>query len=211
MNWIEIIGYLASFLVAISLMMGSIVRLRWLNLAGGVTFSLYGYLIGAYPVAFVNGFIACINVFFLIKIYRAKVEFNVIKSGTESGQSGYISFFLDRYKNDIHRFFPDFNIYKQDIKREYYLLTDQETVVGILSGIRLNHDHFQIDLDLVTPAYRDARLGNYLFGSNNHFGSKYKIPMITANAQSEANRRYLKGIGFEPRKDNVWQYSAPLT
>jgi len=207
LNWIEIIGYLASILVAISLMMGSIVRLRWLNLAGGVTFSFYGYLIGAYPVAFVNGFIACINIYFLIKIYRAQVEFNVIKSGTESGQSGYISFFLERFNEDIKNLFPDFNIFKNDDKREYYLLTDQETIVGVLSGIRLNENHFQIDLDLVTPAYRDARLGNYLFGKNNHFSDKYNIKQITANAQSEANRRYLKGIGFNPVKDNIWQYN----
>lgn len=207
MNWIEIIGYLASILVAVSLMMSSIVRLRWLNLAGGLTFSCYGFLIGAYPVAGVNAFIACINIYFLIKIYRTQVEFNVIKSGAESGQSGYISFFLERYNNDIKNFFPDFDLFKNDEKREYYLLTDQETVVGILSGIRLNESHFQIDLDLVTPTYRDARLGNYLFGSNNHFADKYKLSKVTANAQSEANRRYLKGIGFTPIKDNIWQYS----
>lgn len=208
MNLLELMGYIASALVAISLTMSSIVRLRWLNLAGGLTFALYGFLIGAYPVAAVNSFTACINIFYLIKIYRAKVEFNVIKSGTESGQSGYISFFLDRYSKDIKHFFPDFDLFKHDERREYYLLTDQETVVGILSGIRLSKDHFQIDLDLVTPTYRDARLGNYLFGDNNHFADKFKIENITANAQSEANRRYLKGIGFKPIKDNVWQYRS---
>lgn len=206
MNWIEIIGYIASFLVAVSLMMSSIVRLRWLSLAGGTTFSFYGFLIGAYPVAVVNGFIACINIFFLIKIYRTKVEFNVIKSGAESGQSGYISFFLDRYEADIKGFFPDFNLNKNDENREYYLLTDKETVVGVLSGLRLGDSHFQIDLGLVTPAYRDAKLGNYLFGESNHFTQKYKISKVTANAQSDANRRYLKDIAFKPIKDNIWQY-----
>lgn len=206
MNWIEIIGYVASFLVAISLMMSSIVRLRWLNLAGGTAFSFYGFLIGAYPVAAVNGFIACINIFFLIKIYRAKVEFNVIKSGAESGQSGYISFFLERYDADIKGFFPEFNLNKNDANREYYLLTDKETVVGVLSGLRLSDSHFQIDLGLVTPTYRDSKLGNYLFGKNNHFAQKYNISKITANAQNEANRRYLKNIAFKPIKDNIWQY-----
>ncbi len=208
MTFLELMGYLASALIAISLTMNSIIRLRWLNLAGGITFATYGFLIEAYPVAAVNTFTACINIFYLIKIYRAQVEFNVIKSGTESGQSGYISFFLDRYSRDIQRFYPDFNLYKCDENREYYLLTDQETVVGILSGLRLGKSHFQIDLDLVTPAYRDARLGNYLFGENNHFSDKYKIEKITANAQSEANRRYLKGIGFKPIKNNIWQYKA---
>ena len=36
MNWVEAVGYLGSLLVAVSLTMSSLVRLRWLNLAGAV-------------------------------------------------------------------------------------------------------------------------------------------------------------------------------
>ena len=40
----ELIGYLASFLVAISLLMVSIVKLRLINLAGSIVFIIYGFL-----------------------------------------------------------------------------------------------------------------------------------------------------------------------
>ena len=51
MSGIEILDYVASVVVALSLSMSSIVRLRWLNMGGAALFSTYGFLIGAMPVA----------------------------------------------------------------------------------------------------------------------------------------------------------------
>ncbi|NKF49308.1 YgjV family protein [Shewanella sp. WXL01] len=66
----EWIGYLASVLVAVSLTMSDIKKLRWWNLLGAILFVAYGLAIGALPVALVNAFIACINVYYLNKLYR---------------------------------------------------------------------------------------------------------------------------------------------
>ncbi|MBB1438589.1 YgjV family protein [Shewanella sp. SG41-4] len=71
-NIIEVLGYAASVMVAISLMMKDIVLLRWLNFVGCSFFVAYGYAIEAWPVAGMNAFVACINIFHLIKIYRNK-------------------------------------------------------------------------------------------------------------------------------------------
>ena len=71
LNWIEIIGYMASAMVAVSLMMKNIVSLRWLNSIGCMLFVIYGSLINAWPVAGMNAFIVCINMYYLIKMYRA--------------------------------------------------------------------------------------------------------------------------------------------
>jgi hypothetical protein len=38
----EILGYVASLLVAASLMMSGVRRLRWINLAGSLAFAAYG-------------------------------------------------------------------------------------------------------------------------------------------------------------------------
>ncbi|SQH78438.1 conserved protein of unknown function [Shewanella benthica] len=71
---IEIIGYFASVMVAISLMMKDIIWLRCLNFAGCSLFVVYGIYISAWPVAGMNAFVACINIYHLIKIYRAKSQ-----------------------------------------------------------------------------------------------------------------------------------------
>ena len=69
---LEGLGYLASVLIAISLMMRSIVRLRWINLVGAVCFTVYDILIAAYPVAALNFAIVLINVYFLWKMSRGQ-------------------------------------------------------------------------------------------------------------------------------------------
>jgi len=71
-NMIEVLGYVASVMVAISLMMKDIILLRWLNFVGCSFFVAYGYAIEAWPVAGMNAFVAGINIYHLIKIYRAK-------------------------------------------------------------------------------------------------------------------------------------------
>ncbi|SIQ94488.1 inner membrane protein [Shewanella morhuae] len=73
-NTVEIIGYFASIMVAISLTMKNIIWLRWLNFVGCTLFVIYGVFISAWPVAGMNAFVAGINIYHLIKIYRAKAN-----------------------------------------------------------------------------------------------------------------------------------------
>jgi hypothetical protein len=73
----EIIGYVASVLVAISLMMRSVLKLRVINLLGAAVFALYGLLIGAYPVAVMNLFIVLIDLYYLREFITAKGYFSL--------------------------------------------------------------------------------------------------------------------------------------
>lgn len=71
-GWIyELLGYAASLLIAISLMMRSVLRLRLINLAGSVCFTVYGLAIRAYPVAFMNTLIVLINLYYLYEMTRS--------------------------------------------------------------------------------------------------------------------------------------------
>ena len=71
-NTIELIGYSASLMVAISLMMKDIIWLRCLNFAGCTLFVIYGSSIEAWPVAGMNAFVACINIYHLSKLFFNK-------------------------------------------------------------------------------------------------------------------------------------------
>ncbi|MBR9729198.1 YgjV family protein [Shewanella intestini] len=66
----EWVGYLASVVVAVSLMMADIKKLRWWNLIGAALFVAYGLAIDAIPVALVNFFIVLIDIYYLIKLYN---------------------------------------------------------------------------------------------------------------------------------------------
>lgn len=70
MNMVEILGYAASIMVAISLTMKDIVKLRILNFIGCALFTAYGLMIDSWPVVLTNGFIACVNIYFLAKMQQ---------------------------------------------------------------------------------------------------------------------------------------------
>ena len=73
-NWIEITGYVASVLIAVSLTMSSIVKLRVINMVGALLFGTYGVFIGSIPVALVNYFIGATNIFYLWRIWKMKLS-----------------------------------------------------------------------------------------------------------------------------------------
>ena len=66
-NYIEWLGYVASILVAISFLMKSVNKLRFINTIGAICFVVYAVAIKAFPVAVINLFIICVNAYYLIK------------------------------------------------------------------------------------------------------------------------------------------------
>jgi hypothetical protein len=113
-NLIEWVGYGASVLVAVSLLMSSIIRLRWYNTAGSILFSIYGYVIGALPVAIINSFIIIINIYYLYRLYSEKENFRIMEI---SKDDSYLISFFSYYKDDIKKLFPDFQDRLQESRK----------------------------------------------------------------------------------------------
>src|SRR6056297_317830 len=101
----EYIGYIGSLLWLISLTVSNTFRLRLFNLLGATTFSLYGYLSGAYPVFIVNGMIAVLDIYHLIRLSGSKGIFTLVEIPAEN--SGYVLQFLSTYKKNIEKYYPD--------------------------------------------------------------------------------------------------------
>ncbi|BDU50849.1 hypothetical protein [Haliovirga abyssi] len=195
-NWLEWFGYAASVVVAVSLMMSSIVKLRWYNLIGAGMFSAYGFLIGAMPVGFLNGFIALADIYYIIKIYQTKEDFEILNSDFNSE---YFSHFFKYYSDDIKNYFPDFesNENKKD-KVVFFVLRNMipaNLVVGEKAG-----DKYIVDVDYATPQYRDFKLGRYLFEEMKDNFKKEGINVIVAKSNNEKHSKYLKKIGFNFEK-----------
>lgn len=62
-NWVEILGYVATFFVAGSFLFKSIIMLRLVNSIGATCFVIYSLIIAAYPVALLNAFLVCVNLY----------------------------------------------------------------------------------------------------------------------------------------------------
>ena len=70
MEPIELYGYLGSLIIAISLTMSDIRRLRWINMVGAAIFASYGLIISAWPVLVLNTFIVLINIYHITAMNR---------------------------------------------------------------------------------------------------------------------------------------------
>ncbi len=69
-NWIETLGYIASFFIAMSITMNSILKLRIVNLIGAFLLGTYGLLIKSTPIVLLNYFIVLTNIYFIYKILK---------------------------------------------------------------------------------------------------------------------------------------------
>lgn len=194
--WLEWIGYSGSVIVAVSLTMSSIKKLRWYNLAGAVVFTVYGLFIGAYPVAFLNLFIVFTDIYYLLKIYLNKETF---KSVVISMKDQYLDYFLKFHQADIQRFFPTFN--KKVIASGEHvtaiLLLRNADVAGVFIGEQKN-DVFHVYLDYVTVPYRDLKPGDYLYNQNISFFKNNEISRIETTCNSTFHQNYLLKMGFKP-------------
>ncbi|HSV88333.1 MAG TPA: hypothetical protein VLH61_06805 [Bacteroidales bacterium] len=198
---LEWIGYLASIVVAVSLMMVSILKLRWLNLLGSSIFSFYGFAIGAYPVGILNLFIAIVNVYYLRVIYSKKDAFKIISIKDDSP---YLRYFLNFYRQEIIRFFPAGNeiIEKILAGRENsinLIILRNAAVSGIFTGQKFD-DCIKVDLDFVIPEYRDLKPGQFLFGAAHDTFKQLSVKRIQSKSFSPKHLQYLKRIGFVNRE-----------
>ena len=70
--YLECIGYLASVLCVVSLLMSDVKKLRWINLIASAIFVIYSSIARAYPVALTNAMIVVADIYYLIKIYKSE-------------------------------------------------------------------------------------------------------------------------------------------
>jgi len=189
----EIIGYVASTLVAVSLMMSKILRLRIVNLIGAATFAVYGFLIGAMPVAGMNLFIVLINIYYLVQMTRNKSYFKLLEVRHDNE---YLKFFLNHYEDDIRNFQPGFSTAPASDSVSVFILRDT-IPAGLISGKISCEGVFDIHIDYVTPAYRDFKIGAFLFGSEAAFFKDKGIHSIRAISAEPTHIEYLKRMGFK--------------
>ena len=196
---LQLLGYAASVLIATSLLMRSIVRLRLINLAGALAFSLYGFLIGAYPVGILNLMTATINVVQLVRLQRRREIFRILRIRPDSP---YVDYFLRFQAEDIARFFPNFRdpTYGDEEDRLTVIVLRDLIPAGLLLG-EIRGSTLVVELDYVVPQYRDTKVGRYLFIDEAGYFRALGIHEILSPADTEVHAKYLRSMGFTPVGD----------
>ena len=194
---LEYIGYLASAIILVSLLMSSVKKLRWINLFGSFTFVIYGILIEAYPVAVLNIATVAINIYYLIKMANKKTFFKILSIDKNSK---YLEHFLSLHKNDLKNYFDVKEIDVDNADIRFYILRDI-VPAGVFVGTRFNEDTLQIDLDYVSPPYRDFSIGKYLYSEQKQIFIDKGFNKLITYTENPKHMSYLKKMGFERCED----------
>jgi GNAT superfamily N-acetyltransferase len=191
---LELIGYIASILVAISLMMSSVLKLRIINLVGALFFTAYGLLIQAYPVAVVNFFIVLINLYYLNEMRSTEEYFRLLEV---EPASEYLNYFLDFHTKDIQKFQPGFNFTPAGDQLAFFVLRNL-IPAGLVIGQVREGVRFFVKLDYVIPGYRDFKIGKFVFSDRVQAFRERGIRQIYTEPGNPAHARYLQRMGFHP-------------
>ena len=188
---VELIGYLGSILVAVSLMMRSLLRLRIINLFGALFFTIYGVLLGAYPVAFLNGLIVCIDLYYLFQMWRQKDFFTFLEV---SPNSEYLHAFVEFHKDDIAEIIPSYTHQTAEDLLCFFILRNMMTAGLFIVKGRGEEAHVQ--LDYVIPNYRDFQVARFIFEENAAFFIQRGIRRFVSEGGSTIHKRYLEKMEF---------------
>lgn len=200
----ELIGYVGSALVVISLMLRSIVRLRIVNLVGAAVFTAYGVLISAPPVWMVNGAIVIIDAYHLVRIYRQGRDYFAVLE--VDNDDTYLHAFLDFHADQIRSFLPDFDGLRPD-HTALFVLRDM-VPAGLVLARERDPDTVVVDVDYVIPGYRDRKVGTWVYRHEDVF-ARAGYERVLTEPGSDAHRRYLSRMGFEPADDDrLWELAV---
>lgn len=193
MDWVDVVGYVASGLIAASLAMRSLVRLRLVSLVGSVAFVAYGALLGSAPVMIANAAAVLFNAWHLRR--ELSPAASAITAVPIDPDAPFLRDFIAANLPDIKRSQPDFS---PDDDRPFARLVTRD---GLPAGVFLARplgDELEVTLDYVTPPYRDSRIARWLFGEGRRVFTDAGVRRLVAEASTTEHRTYLESAGFRP-------------
>lgn len=195
MAWLEIYGYVGSVLVAASLMMSNMKRLRWINLIGAAVFSSYGFLIGAIPVFLLNGWIVLVDIYYLVRLYQFRDQFDMVK--LSSVKTPLFELLIQKYGEDVKKYFPDATTEALE-DAVAMLIFRNMTPVGLFAYRRLPKEPAMVEalIDYVIPEARDFKTAQFLFNRHTAALREQAINTVISKPSSKAHETYLKRVGF---------------
>lgn len=193
LEWTEWLGYLASVIVAVSLTMSNIRRLRWVNLMGALAFTTYGAILELYPVLIVNAFIVGINSYYLIRMGLTMDNFHLIP--IDQARSVFLHRFLEFHGDEISGHFPDFD--QEQLGDLKVLFIARNVIpVGLIVYEEQSDTVVRIHVDFAIPAYRDFENAGYFFREFSSIMHEKGFKQYISYCKVPVHQRYLRRMGF---------------
>lgn len=190
MSGVDALGWFGSALLVVSLLQARILRLRVLNTVACVILVVFNALVGVWPMVAMNVVLAGINVWFIVRMLterRGEEAYTVLEVGEDDV---YLRHFLSVHAADVARFFPRF---RPGDGRMAYLVQHGDETAGVIVLRDAGGGTAQVELDYVTPRFRDLAPGEFVYRRSGLFGAKGFRRVLTAPGMVEP---YYDRLGF---------------
>jgi hypothetical protein len=199
MVWLEIIGWTGSAILVWSLLQTRILRLRALNLLGSLVLLLYNSIIGVWPMVGLNLVLSAINIVHLRRLLGSRHDeaaYEVLEVGPDDS---YLRYVLRMHEADIRNFNPGFMYDPTVPGRSAFLVQRRDETVGVVLARDAGDGVAQVDLDYVTPRFRDFSPGEFVYRRSGLFTDRGYHRVLTPPGMVAP---YYEQLGFAREGDS---------
>ncbi|WP_341927435.1 YgjV family protein [Nocardioides psychrotolerans] len=192
-HWLDVLGWGGSALLVFSLLQARVLRFRTLNLVACLILLVFNAFLGVWPMVGMNAVLAVINLVFIVRLTRERHDeaaFEVVQVGLDDE---YLRHVLRTHEADIRKFQPDFGTRPDEGQHAFVIVKLDETVGVVL--LRGDGDTARIELDYVTPKYRDFSPGEFVWRRSTVLKDLGYHHVLTSPQMVSA---YYEHVGFRP-------------
>ena len=163
MSWLDALGWAGSGLLIFSLMQARVLRFRVLNLVACVILTVFNGLLQIWPMVAMNVVLSLINLWFIRALLADRHDekaFEVLEVGPDDE---YLRHVLRVHHADILKHQPDLAWDGTAPGRRAYLVQHGDETVGDVLARHQEPDVLEIELDYVTPRFRDFSPGEFVW------------------------------------------------
>src|SRR5471030_1185875 len=142
-------------------MQARVLRFRVLNLVASSVLIAFNAILNIWSMVAMNMALAAINIWFIRKLIRERhdeVAYEVLEIGTDDA---YLRHVLKVHGEEIGRFFPSFTTTDATPGRTAFLVQRGDETVGVVLLRDAGNGVAQVELDYVTPRFRDFTPGEF--------------------------------------------------
>lgn len=159
MTWLDALGWGGSALLVFSLMQVRVLRFRVLNLIACLILLAFNWALDIWPMVAMNAVLSGINLWFIIRLMRERHDEAAFEVLAVRPDDAYLRHVLRGHSADIARFQPDFGLERT---QSVFLVQKGDETVGVVA-LHVEGDTAHVDLDYVTPRYRDFSPGEFVW------------------------------------------------
>jgi len=148
-----------------------------------------------------------VDIYYLVQMYKKKDYFSLLKLGS---QTEYFNYFMSFYKENIESFIKLENDLDDPKYIKLFILRNTIPAGIVVSKIK-DDKTLEIIVDYVVPAYRDFKMGHFLYEDQKEFFISQGFETLLTKPGNEKHQNYLKKMGFIPESiDGEFYYLKNL-